>query len=72
MTSFFFDGNGRQMELSGVLPAPTQRRLLRLYRTWHGGVLHARALLEELLVRLLRHTEDAQRLPLFQSLWVTH
>ena len=65
--NIFIVGSGPQTDLLGILE-PHAKQLIQLYRKWFKGILNAKTLLEELLVRLLKHTENAERLSILRTL----
>ena len=65
--SVFVDGTAEATAFLQLLE-PHSRRLVQLYRLWCQGILQVKALLEELLVRLIRHNDSPDRVGLLRSL----
>lgn len=54
-----------------MLLVPHSYRLIQLYRMWCQSVLQVKTLLEELIVRLIRHSDNPDRVGLLRSLLQT-
>ncbi|XP_057368356.1 transport and Golgi organization protein 6 homolog [Daphnia carinata] len=54
-----------------MLLVPHSYRLMQLYRIWCQSILQVKTLLEELIVRLIRHSDNPDRVGLLRSLLQT-